>query len=75
MENKDHREELAEWARSEFKKNKQEKDEVSWNYLKIRPNFLGGSADSNDGVDQSPEKIPGARSQTPPKKPIAFFEP
>ena len=33
VENEDHRKELADWARSEFKKNKHEKEEVSFRYL------------------------------------------
>lgn len=33
VENEDHRKELADWARSEFKKNKHEKEEVSFSYL------------------------------------------
>ena len=37
VSNEDHRKELADWARSEFKKNKHEKDEVT--YTKISRNI------------------------------------
>ncbi|KAJ7339672.1 LYR motif-containing protein 2 [Desmophyllum pertusum] len=40
VSNKDHRKELADWARSEFKKNKHEKDEVDIQKLLKQNEFL-----------------------------------